>query len=191
MTGTGVRACTSPKPTTVSRRRATLFAVAGLVAVVDLSVKAWAQRSLPSSGVSMGLVDLQLAYNPGVAFSVGAGAPGWLVVAVTAAVTTAVAVFAWRTGARGGRAQQAALALVLGGAVANLVDRAGDGVVTDYLHSGWWPTFNLADTAIVCGAVLLVVASWWHRPDDEPGEPARDVTNPPPADAQPRKESTR
>ena len=32
-----------------------------------------------------------------------------------------------------------------------------DGVVTDYLHTGWWPTFNLADTAIVVGALLLVL----------------------------------
>ncbi len=40
-----------------------------------------------------------------------------------------------------------------GGAAANLVDRAADGVVTDYLHSSWWPTFNLADTFIVLGAI--------------------------------------
>ena len=56
---------------------------------------------------------------------------------------------------------RAALAAVLGGALANLAnlaDRAADGVVTDYLHTGWWPTFNLADTAIATGAALLVLA---------------------------------
>lgn len=190
MTGTGVHTRTSPTPTTVSRRRAALLGAAGLVASVDLAVKAWAQESLRAGGIAMGLVDLRLAYNPGVAFSLGAAAPGWLVVAVTAAVTTAVAVFAWRTAARGARTQRTALALVVGGAVANLVDRAADGVVTDYLHSGWWPTFNLADTAIVCGAVLLVAASWWHRPDDEAGAPASDAANPP-AGARPQKEATR
>ena len=57
------------------------------------------------------------------------------------------------------RLRLAAFAAVLGGAVANLTDRARDGVVTDYLHSGWWPTFNLADTAIVTGALLLVLSS--------------------------------
>lgn len=66
-------------------------------------------------------------------------------------------------GARAGlpatRLRLAAFAAVFGGAVANLTDRAGDGVVTDYLRSGWWPTFNLADTAIVTGAILLVLSS--------------------------------
>ena len=94
-----------------------------------------------------------------MAFSVGAEAPGWLVVAVTAAITAAVTVFAWRAARCGGRAELAALALILGGAVTNLADRAADGVVTDYLHTGWWPTFNLADTAIVTGALLCSVTA--------------------------------
>lgn len=53
-----------------------------------------------------------------------------------------------------------ALAAMLGGAVANVIDRAGDGLVTDYLHTGWFPTFNLADVFVVTGAAALVVASW-------------------------------
>ena len=57
------------------------------------------------------------------------------------------------------RLRLAAFAAMLGGAVANLTDRARDGIVTDYLHSGWWPTFNLADTAIVTGAILFVLSS--------------------------------
>ncbi|MDI3422275.1 signal peptidase II [Streptomyces luteolus] len=51
---------------------------------------------------------------------------------------------------------------------ANLIDRAADGVVTDYLHSGWWPTFNLADAFIVCGGLLLVALSWRdHEPQGD------------------------
>ena len=144
----------------VSRRRAGLAAVAAGVAAVDLTAKVWAQTGLSAAGVEAGPVDLRLAYNPGVAFSLGAGAPAWLVVALTAAITAAVAVFAWRTASQGSRGQLAALALILGGAVANLADRAADGVVTDYLHTGWWPTFNLADTAIVTGGLLLAVTTW-------------------------------
>jgi signal peptidase II len=141
---------------------------AALVAAVDLSAKAWAVTALQGDRVvPAGPVDLRLAYNPGVAFSVGAGAPTWLVLTVTALVTAAVAVVAWRTAAAPTRGRLAAFALVLGGAVANLVDRAGDGVVTDYLHSGWFPTFNLADTAIVTGAALLVLTALRRRaPDD-------------------------
>ena len=48
---------------------------------------------------------------------------------------------------------------MLGGAVANFIDRATDGVVTDYLHTGWFPTFNLADVFITGGAVVLIVAT--------------------------------
>ncbi len=41
-----------------------------------------------------------------------------------------------------------------------MIDRAADGLVTDYLHTGWFPTFNFADVFIVIGAATLVVASW-------------------------------
>lgn len=149
---------------------------AALVAAVDLSAKWWAVAALQGDRViPAGPVDLRLAYNPGVAFSVGAGAPTWLVLTATALVTAAVAVVAWRTAAAPTRGRLAALALVLGGAVANLVDRAGDGVVTDYLHSGWFPTFNLADTAIVTGAALLILTTL--------REPAPTQSSTPDADA--------
>ena len=147
---------------------------------MDLTAKAWAQNQLSATGVELGPVDLRLAYNPGVAFSVGANAPAGLVIAVTAAITAAVAVVAWRSARHGGRAQLAALALILGGAVANLADRAADGVVTDYLHTGWWPTFNLADTAIVTGGLLFAVTAW--RGDAAQKQPAHSDTaeSPPP-----------
>lgn len=150
---------------------------------MDLTAKAWAQNQLSATGVELGPVDLRLGYNPGVAFSVGAEAPAWLVIAVTAVITAAVAVYAWRAARHGGRAELAALALILGGAVANLADRAADGVVTDYLHTGWWPTFNLADTAIVTGALLFAVTAW--RGDAAQKRPARsDAAEPsPPTDA--------
>ena len=144
----------------VAHRRLALAAAAAGVAAVDLTAKAWAQNRLSATGVELGPVDLRLGYNPGVAFSLGAEAPAWLVVAVTAVITAAVAVFAWRAARDGRRALLAALALILGGAVANLVDRAADGVVTDYLHTGWWPTFNLADTAIVTGGLLFAITTW-------------------------------
>ena len=82
---------------------------------------------------------------------------------------------AWRTGAALSRGRLPALALVLGGAIANVVDRAGDGVVTDYLHSGWFPTFNLADTAIVTGVALLVLTTTLRHPT--PATPSGDGTS--------------
>ncbi|ROS26269.1 signal peptidase II [Cellulomonas sp. PhB150] len=141
--------------------------MAALVAAVDLGAKAWAVNVLHDRVIDLGVVELRLAYNPGVAFSVGTGAPTWLVLTATALVTTAVGVFAWRTANTASRGRLAALSLVLGGAIANVVDRAGDGVVTDYLHTGWWPTFNLADSAIMTGAALLILTTVRDRtPDD-------------------------
>ena len=49
-------------------------------------------------------------------------------------------------------------ALIVAGAASNVVDRALDGKVTDYFHTGWWPTFNLADTYLTCGFILVVVS---------------------------------
>ncbi|MCL3862993.1 signal peptidase II [Actinotalea sp. K2] len=151
--------------TSTIRRRIALAAGAVAVAAIDLSAKAWAENYLDAP-IPLGPIDLRLAYNPGVAFSMGTGAPTWLIIAVTATITVVVAAVAWRAAAAPARLRLTALTLVLGGAAANLIDRARDGVVTDYLHSGWFPTFNLADTTIVTGAGLLVLAAARHRAPD-------------------------
>lgn len=155
-----------------ARRRLAAGVGVVLVAATDLGAKAWAVDVLQDTAIGLGVVDLRLAYNSGVAFSVGADAPAWLVLAVTATVTAVVSVLVWRTAVTGSGVRLAAPTLVLGGALANLVDRAADGVVTDYLHSGWFPTFNLADAAIVTGAALLVLTEL-RQPRRPTGEGAR------------------
>jgi signal peptidase II len=148
-------------PSGALKRRAGLLALAAVLAGTDLGLKAWAERALPGAPVEGGPLDLQLAFNPGVAFSFAADAPAWPVLAGTGAITAAVSAALWRTAPTARRRPWGiALAAVLGGAAANLVDRAPDGVVTDYRHTGWWPTFNLADAFIVCGGLLLVALSW-------------------------------
>lgn len=136
--------------------RATLFVAALLFAGADLAVKAWAQEVLQGNPIDASPVGLRLAYNPGVAFSLGTSFPAEVLVIVTAVITGAIALFAWRAVRGLTLLCQIAVAAVLGGALANLIDRAADGLVTDYLHTGWWPTFNLADTFIVVGAISLV-----------------------------------
>jgi signal peptidase II len=103
-----------------------------------------------------GVFDLRLAHNAGVAFSL---MTGWGALAI-AAVQLAVlggAVFGWWRGRAQGAAFHVALALVVGGAVANLVDRVARGAVVDFLHVAHWPIFNVADVAIVAGGLLLVL----------------------------------
>ena len=67
-----------------------------------------------------------------------------------------------------------ALALIVGGALGNVIDRAfrGDsgffqGGVVDFIDLQWWPIFNVADIGVVCGAILLVISTLL-APDDEP-----------------------
>lgn len=105
--------------------------------------------------------NLLLVYNRGAAFSFLAGAGGW-----QRELFTAIAVIAslWIVWLLRRYPQQSlfclALSLVLGGAVGNVIDRVMIGAVVDFLdfHAwGWhWPAFNVADSAITCGAVLLV-----------------------------------
>ena len=133
--------------------------VALALAATDLVLKAWAQPSLDGGRrVDLGFIDLELAYNSGAAFSLGAGLPSWLVIAVPAVITAGVAVFAWRAAVDAWWPMLAGLSAILAGAVANLADRTVDGVVTDYLHTGWWPTFNLANVFITLGAATLALA---------------------------------
>lgn len=140
--------------------RLAVFTGAGVLAVVDLGAKAVAERGLGDGRtVDLGPLALQLAHNSGAAFSLGSGLPSWVVVTVTGLLTGVIAVITWRAVATTSRLLPAGLAAVLAGATANLVDRAGDGRVTDYLHTGWWPTFNLADVWITTGAAVAILAS--------------------------------
>ena len=150
----------------LGRMRIQLFGTAVVVAAADLAVKVAASQVLAAKGtVNLpGPVDLRLLFNPGAAFGLGAALPGAVVVTITGLVVVGVAILAWRMAPTLGRAGRAGMALVLGGAVGNVTDRAFDGVVTDYLHTGWWPTFNLADVAIVTGSGLLLLHSFWRPP---------------------------
>jgi signal peptidase II len=154
---------------TAARVRATApwFALAGAVVLVDFATKALALAYLgPRVRIEVtGFFNLVLVTNKGAAFSFLSSASGWqtpffAAIALVAAVVIAVLLF--RPGGSG--MFRAALALVLGGALGNLIDRLRWGHVIDFLdfHAyGWhWPAFNAADSAITVGAVLLIVESF-------------------------------
>ena len=142
--------------------RRTFIVVAFVVAALDLITKAWASAALIDGPVELpGPVDLQLGYNRGVAFGLLDSAPPALVMGLVAGVTAALGLAAWR-----GTLPRLPAALILGGATANLVDRLHGGSVVDLLHTGWWPTFNLADTFITVGVILLVFATITAPPTD-------------------------
>ncbi len=112
--------------------------------------------------------NLMLAYNKGAAFSFLADAGGWQRWMFTGlAVVISFVLFRWLRALQPGQPYTAAaLASILGGAVGNLIDRAILGHVVDFLDvyvrldgSEWhWPAFNVADSAITIGVVLLIIA---------------------------------
>lgn len=142
----------------VGSGRLLLLLAAMVVAAIDLVAKALAEARLGDASVDLGVLQLRLAHNSGVAFSLGHALPTWVVVALTSVITAGIALYGWRHAPTASRVQLLAGAAIGGGAVANVIDRAPDGVVTDYLHTGWWPTFNLADTFLVVGGTVLVLS---------------------------------
>lgn len=132
--------------------------------VLDQATKAWAVTVLADGPVSIigRDVELRLSRNAGSAFSLFRGFTPLL--AVLAVLIAAVLVRAVR------RADDLVtlvpLALVLGGAVGNFIDRAVrppgflSGKVVDFVRIGAWPTFNVADSAITVGAVVLALGAF-------------------------------
>ena len=145
---------------------------AGAVFLIDQTTKAWAVRHLRFGGdreIIAGFLNFSYATNTGVAFSMlddhgDAGRWGLSVVAFIAAAL--VLYFFWRTPRSDDRIL-GALALLLAGIVGNVVDRARLGFVVDFIdvQFGSWhyPTFNVADMAIVTGAGLLILDMFLNR----------------------------
>lgn len=141
--------------------------LSALVVVLDQITKALAELYLdlfkPLNVLPF--FDLRLAYNSGAAFSFLSDAGGWqrtFLIVLTLAVL--VFLLRWLWGLKQSNWQlPAGLALVIGGAIGNLIDRVATGEVVDFLdfyYQSWhWPAFNVADSAITVGVVLLLVDS--------------------------------
>ena len=143
---------------------ALLFSVAGAVLLADIVTKALAVRELTGrEPVSLlgGVLTLRLIRNPGAAFGL---AQGMTVVFTVVAAVVALVILRLARRLRS-TPWAVALGLVLGGALGNLLDRLfrspgpGRGHVVDFLELPHWPIFNLADSSVVCAAVLMVVLS--------------------------------
>ncbi len=138
---------------TARRRHAVLASAALAVLALDIVTKVAAVTWLADGPVRLGpLLTLRLVHNSGIAFGVAAAAPAPVVLGVTAAIAGAIAVMAWR----GGLGAPFPAGLIVGGALANVADRATGGSVVDFLDVGRWPTFNVADVLLLTGIALLL-----------------------------------
>ena len=132
-----------------------LVVVAGTAIAADQLTKAIVSAQLPigDTAVTIGPFSIHHVQNTGIAFGLFADSTS-AVIALTAIAVGAMLVFFSRTAQRHPLVP-IALGLVLGGSIANLLDRVRLGHVTDFLDFAYWPAFNLADTFIVVGVGLL------------------------------------
>jgi len=131
---------------------------------LDLASKAWVMAAIPlhqSRTVIPGFFYLTMSFNPGAIFgTLGAAPPAVRTAIFTLAGLTALGYFGWEFLREGTPTlQRIALGLILGGALGNGLDRMRHGAVVDFLDFVFWGwhywTFNIADSCIVCGAILL------------------------------------
>jgi signal peptidase II len=151
----------------VSRRTALLYGVAACALLLDRLSKAWVESSLagrPPIRVIPGVLSLNYTTNSGGAFGLGRSAP-WVFAGATIIVSL---VIIWVSFRPMRTSVAIALGLILGGAIGNVTDRIANGPglrgeVTDFIDFHVWPVFNLADSAIVLGAIVLAFSSYGEQ----------------------------
>lgn len=149
------------------RSRLPYLAAAAIVVVLDRLTKVAIQQNLPvgdTHAVLPGFFQLVHFHNTGVAFGLFSGAASEyrtaLLLAIGVLAAVVVVVYGWIHSPQA-RFLQTGLALVLGGALGNLIDRAIYGHVVDFLYFNvgeyYWPAFNVADSAITVGVACLAI----------------------------------
>jgi signal peptidase II len=153
-----------------SNRNALLFwPVAAAFLIVDFVTKRWAVEALAPIHTRHEVfgewLTFTLLYNPGAAFGLHLGEwSRWIFTALTVGAAV-VLTRMYQTTAEGDTLKLTSLGMILGGAIGNLIDRlrSGQGVV-DFIDVGIgdmrWPTFNVADIGVSCGALLLAWVLW-------------------------------
>ena len=150
----------------------TPFFLLSLVAIILDQLSKWEILKYFTEGERLNIIpdffDLTLAYNPGAAFSFLADQGGWqkfffLGLAVVISLYLARAIWRDEFGRRG----KLGAAMIIGGAIGNVVDRLIHGHVVDFLLFYWqnwfYPAFNIADSFICVGAVCLVIDGLLHK----------------------------
>jgi signal peptidase II len=150
------------------------LALALAVVVLDQVTKHWIHEVLVGGRIVelLPFLNLVLVYNPGAAFSFLSDQPGWQKNLFVGIALLASAWMVYLLFCHSHRALFSfALGLILGGAIGNIIDRVTVGAVIDFIDvhaAGYhWPAFNVADSAITCGAALLIIDSF-RKPKSSP-----------------------
>lgn len=148
--------------------------IAAGVFALDFWTKRWATEALeymPPREIVGEFIRLTFTKNSGIAFGLGAGSSFPFYIFSIIAALLIVYLFARQPIQSFMR--QSALALILGGALGNLIDRVTTGEVVDFIEIGWknwhWPIFNVADSAVTVGVVLFGL-TWMSHPKEPASE---------------------
>ena len=142
--------------------------LSGLIVLLDQLTKQLIEHQLAlfQSITVLPVLEITRMHNTGAAFSFLANAAGWqrwLFTALAVGVSTGLALWLRRIDPRA-RVLASAVALILGGALGNVIDRIRLGHVIDFIYAHWgshyFPAFNVADSAICVGAGLLMLDTW-------------------------------
>jgi signal peptidase II len=143
--------------------------LAAVIIVLDQITKAWIVKHFEyaESVVVLPVLNFTLRYNTGAAFSFLADASGWqrwFFAALAIVVVGAIVVWLRRMDGRANARLALSLSLILAGALGNVIDRLRLGHVVDFIHVHWndahFPAFNVADSAITIGAILMMWDAW-------------------------------
>ena len=149
------------------------YGIVVVIVILDQITKIWADTSLAmyQQIPVTSFFNITKAYNYGAAFSFLDNAGGWqrwLFTGISLVVSIVLSVWLYRM-----RKQEwwlsLSIALILGGAIGNLIDRVWYGYVVDFIQVYWktsyFPSFNIADAAITCGTIVLLVLTLFEKND--------------------------
>lgn len=152
------------------------YGIAALVVVLDQITKVWVDRSLQlyEQIPVTPMFNITLAYNRGAAFSFLSDAGGWqrwFFIGISVVVSVCLTVWLYRMKPNE-KWLALAIALILGGAIGNnLIDRVIYGHVVDfiqvYYNTWYFPSFNVADSAITVGTVLLLILTFFEKDEQK------------------------
>jgi signal peptidase II len=177
----------------MSRRWKLFLLVGPLTMIFDQVTKIWARHSLPTTPEGYGIPqvvidgywDWRLSHNPGSAFGLFGDTSGARIfLSIVGLIAVGAILWMLKKATDDQRRLAVALGLVAGGAVGNLIDRIGFGVVTDFVvwkyKTHEWPTFNVADVALVVGVGLLFLdLGRQPAPASDDEEPKKAAQKPP------------
>jgi signal peptidase II len=132
------------------------------VLILDQLTKTWVRASMTLNEtipIVGDMVRLTYIHNEGAAFGLSIGSYSSPVFLLLATIASALVLYLLLTAPRAERMQRVALALILGGALGNIIDRIRWSMVIDFIQVGvaghFWPIFNVADSAVTIGAAML------------------------------------